>query len=52
MNNKGFATPMIVVWILTLILGTVFGFGIYRYMENKDAEQSQQTQQVIVETQE
>ena len=52
MNNKGFATPMIVVWILTLILGTVFGFGIYRYMQSKDAEQSQQTQQVIVETQE
>lgn len=52
MNNKGFATPMIVVWILILILGTVFGFNMYRYIENKDVEQPQQTQQVIVETQE
>ena len=36
MNNKGFATPMIILYILTFILGTILGIGVYKYMAKQE----------------
>lgn len=50
MNNKGFATPMIIVYILTFILGTILGIGVYKYMDKQETTNIESSNQIIVET--